>query len=205
MVLYSSWTHGSSALLERVGSPNATGKDSVYKAFEGDTGDIVDLGQWSSAACLRMGWGARFVVIDTGSADNPQSGSFWCRYAIPTPVIEAGQRIKADKVLINYETKNPQNINIDAITVWDGNKRIFVDDNIHHALSTQGDDEYDGGISGYTTNAQASFNLSRLLSRNIVDRDVFFGLCVSIRIRAIQAKDDYLEIRSVGVDFDLPR
>lgn len=204
MVLYSSWTHGSSALLERVGSPDAIDKYSVSDAFKGDFGDIVDLGLYSSVACLRMGWGSRFVVVDTGLSDYPRSGSFWCRYAIPTPVIEAGKRIKADKVLINYETQNPQKLNIEAVTVWDGNKRIFVEDNIHSIASTKGDDEYDGGISKRTTNSQASFDLSRLFSRNIIDRDVYFGLAVSIKIRAQDAKDNYLEIRSVGVDFDLP-
>lgn len=205
MVLYASWTHGNNALLERVGAPKVKGKDSVHSVFMGDYGDIVDLGQFSSVACLRMGWGARFVVYDTGSADNPQSGSFWCHYAIPTPVIEAGARAKADTVLINYETNKPRNINIDAVHVWDGNKRILAADNLQLINTTKGDDEYDGGISGQTANSSTAINLSRLFRRNIVDRDVFFGIGVSILIRADQAKDDYIEIRSVGIDFDLPR
>lgn len=204
MVLYASWTHGNSALLERAGAPKVRGKNTVYSVFRDDFGDIIDLGNYAGVACLRMGWGARFVVYDTGSGDNPQSGRFWCHYAIPTPVIEAGSRAKANTVLINYETNKTRNINIDSVHVWDGNKRILSVDNLNLINTTKGDDEFDGGISRETTNSSASVDLKRLFRRNIIDRDVFFGVGVSILIRAEQAKDDYLEIRSVGIDFDLP-
>ena len=46
---------------------------------------------------------------------------------------------------------------------------------------------------------------SRLFKRNIPNCPVFFGLGVSMLIRANQAKDDFLEIRGVGVDFQLPQ
>lgn len=205
MVLYASWTHGNSVLLERRGAPSASSKGTVNSVFRGDPGDIIDLGGHAGAACLRMGWGARFVIYDTGDENRPKSGSFWCHYAIPTPVIEAGSRAKADTVLINYETNNPRNINIDAVHVWDGNKRIFAADGLNFINSTEGDDEFDGGISGQSFSPGTSVNLSRLFRRNIVDRDVFFGLGVSILIRANDARDTFLEIRSVGIDFDLPR
>ncbi|NEP02277.1 MAG: hypothetical protein F6K58_27200 [Symploca sp. SIO2E9] len=205
MVLYASWVHGNSVLLERVGAPSARGKSTVNAAFRGDPGDIIDLGSAASAACLRLGWAARFVIYDSGSENNPKSGSFWCHYAIPTPVIEAGARAEVDKVLINYETNNPRNINLQAVHVWDGNKRIFAVDNLNFINGTTGDDEFDGGISGQTTNANITPNLSRLFVRNIQNRPVFFGLGVSILIRANRAKDDFLEIRGVGIDFQLPR
>lgn len=205
MVLYSSWVHGHSVLLERVGAPRATGKSTVNEVFRGDPGDIIDLGPASSAACLRIGWAARFVIYDSGSDNNPKSGDFWCHYAIPTPVVEAGARAEADSVLINYETNSPRSINIEAVHVWDGNKRIFAVNNLNFINSTTGDDEFDGGISGVTTNANTTPNLSRLFRRNIPNRPVFFGLGVSILIRANQAKDDFLEIRGVGVDFQLPQ
>lgn len=205
MVLHTSWVHGNSAYLERSGSPSVSSKSSIKAAFQGEAGDIVYLGGAASVACVRLGWGARFVVYDSGSENRTKSGSFWCHYAIPTPVIESGSRAQVDRVLVNYETNNPRNINIEAVHVWDGNKRIDAVDRLGFINSTSGDDEFDGGISGQTANADITPNLSRLFSRNIQNRDVFFGLGVSIFIRANEAKDNFLEIRGVGIDFQLPR
>ena len=198
MTLYASWVHGNSVLLERVGAPNAKGKSSVKAAFRGDAGDIVDLGHNGGAACLRIGWAARFVIYDSGAKDYAKSGEFWGHYAIPTPVIEAGKRAEADTVLINYESTDINEISISAVHVWDGNKRIFADDSL-----TISADDFNGGISGYTTNANATPNVSKLFRGNIRRRRIYFGIDVSLLIRANEAKNSYLEIRGVGIDFQI--
>lgn len=200
MVLYSSWVHGNSALLERNGSPGVKGKSSILSSFRGETGDIVYLGGEGSAACVRMGWGSRFVVFDSGSENYEKSGSFWCHFAIPTPVIEEGSRAQADTVLINYESSDRQALNISAVTVWDGNRRIFADENPIIA-----GDDFDGGIPNQTSNSGIRPNLSRLWRGNISRQPIYFGVQVSLQIRAQRARDDILEVRSVGVDFQLPR
>jgi hypothetical protein len=199
MSLYASWVHGHSVLLERRGSPNAKSKASVLSSFGGDPGDIVDLGANATAACLRIGWGARFVIYDSGTTNVEKSGQFWCHYAIPTPVIVAGTRAEADTVLINYESSDINALSIAAVHVWDGNKRIFADD----SPPISGDD-FNGGISGFTKNADVTPNLSRLWKGDIRRRPIFFGVGVSLLIRAHHAKDDFLEIRSVGIDFQVP-
>lgn len=201
-MLYASWVHGHSVQLERPGSPKVTGKNSVKSAFRTLSldGDIIDLGGYAAVACLRIGWAARFVVFDSGSRNKEKSGTFWCHYAIPTPVIEADARAEAERVLINYESSDINALSICAVHVWDGNKRIFADDS-----PIMSADDFDGGIPGKTTNASVTPNVSRLLRGDLGRRQVFFGLGVSIKIRAQRAKNDILEIRSVGVDFQLPR
>lgn len=198
MSLHASWVHGNSVLLERPGSPGVTGKASVHAAFDGDPGDIIDLDGYAGAACLRIGWGARFVIFDTGSKNYEKSGSFWCHYAIPTPVIEDGHRAHADTVLINYESRDIQEISIAAVHVWDGNRRIFADNS-----PIQSPNDFNGGIAGQTSNSSVSPNLSKLWRGNIRLQPIYFGLGVSLLIRAQRAKDTFLEIRSVGVDFQI--
>ena len=197
MSLYASWVHGNSVLLERVGAPSVRGKSSVKSAFRGDPGDIVDLPGHAAAACLRIGWAARFVVYDSGSENQTKTGSFWCHYAIPTPVIEAGSRAQADTVLINYESSNINALSVSRIHVWDGNRRIFADDS--PKLSA---DDYDGGIPGHIFSGGTP-NVSRLFKGNIRRQRIFFGVSVSLLIRAQSAKDDILEIRGVGIDFQV--
>ena len=203
MTLYASWVHGNSFLLERVGASRALDRSSVRDAFLGSTGDIidgdiVDFGAYGGAACLRIGWAARFVIFDTGNGNLRKSGSFWCHYAIPTPVIEAGKRAEADTVLINYESTDISQISISAVHVWDGNKRIFVDDS-----PTRDADDFNGGISRYTTNAGVTPNGSKLFRGNIRRRPIYFGIGVSLRIRAHAAINNNLEIRGVGIDFQI--
>jgi hypothetical protein len=202
MTLYASWVHGNSVLLERVGALNARSKSSVKDAFRGSTGDIidgdiVDFGGYGGAACLRIGWAARFVIFDTGNGNLRKSGSFWCHYAIPTPVIEAGKRAEADAVLINYESTDISQISISAVHVWDGNKRIFAD-NSPPSLA----DDFNGGIAGYTTNPDVTSNAKKLFRGNI-RRPIYFGIGVSLRIRAHAAINNNLEIRGVGIDFQI--
>jgi len=64
-------------------------------------------------------------------------------------------------------------------------------------------DDFNGGIPGYSTNAGITPNLNKLWRGNIQKRPIYFGLCVSLLIKAQSAKDDYLEIRSVGIDFQI--
>lgn len=113
-------------------------------------------------------------------------------------MLEAGRRAEADTVLVNYESTNINALSISAIHVWDGNKRIFADDN-----PTISGDDYNGGISGSTVNAGITPNTNRLWRGNIQRRPIYFGVGVSLLIKAQSAKNVWLEIRSVGIDFQI--
>ncbi|WP_046755682.1 hypothetical protein [Kordia jejudonensis] len=197
MALHRSYVHGNSVYLEHTGSPGARSKDTVLDTFDGDYGDLIDLGGHGGAACLRLGWGSRFVIFDTGRANNAKSGHFWCHFAIPTPAFEDGFRATARRVLINYESEDIQEISIAAVHVWDGNRRIFADNSPERSR-----DDYNGGIPRHTTNANARANTNAIWRKDI-NRSINFGVSVSILIRAQRAKDSFLEIRSVGIDFDM--
>jgi len=199
-MLYASWVHGNSVQLQRPGSASVTGKNGVISVFKDrrQDGDILYLDHCAGVACLRIGWAARFVVFDTGKKDKEKNGTFWVHYAIPTPVIISNVRVKAETVLINYESSNISALSIRAVHVWDGNKRIFADNS-----PTISADDFNGGISNYTTNATVTPNLSRLWRGSLGNREVFFGIGVSIKIRAQGAKNDKFDIRSVGVDFQV--
>lgn len=199
MSLYASWVHGNSVLLERHNAPAAKDKSGVLSSFLRSDGDLVRHPNRLGVACLRIGWAARFVVWDLKTfRDTPRSGSFWCHYAVPTPVLEAGRRAKADLVLINYESSDINALSLAAVHVWDGNRRIFADD----SPVISGDD-FNGGISGHTNSAGATPDLDQLWRGDIGSRPIYFGVSVSLSIRAQEAKDDYLEIRGVGVDFQI--
>jgi len=198
MSLYASWVHGNQVQLERRYAAEAKSKSTVEDAFSKSNGDLVYLGGWGRAACLRLGWAARFVVYDCGRKNYQKSGRFWCHFAIPTPVIEAGKRAEADTVLVNYESSDINALSINAVHVWDGNRRIFADNSLMISA-----DDFNGGIAGYTTNAGTTPNPEKLWRGDITRRSIYYGICVSLRIKAQQAKDDFLEIRSVGVDFQI--
>lgn len=204
MSLHASWVHGSAVQLERPGAPSTTGgMSTVRRAFAhtGDgwfTGDILDLGGYAGIACLRIGWAARFVAYDHGTADWPKSGYFWCHYPVPTPVIQAGSRARAQRVLINYSTTHLQALAPAAIHVWDGNRRIFADNSPEVSA-----DDFNGGIAEHTTHPGTRVATGDLWPGDLGNREVFFGLAVSIRIHAHRAREAYLEIRSVGIDFDI--
>lgn len=198
MSLHSSWVHGNSAFLEHPGSNSATNQRTVREAFNDKYGDLVLLGHSGGAACLRMGWGARFVILDVGRRNYGKSGEFWVHYAISTPVVEDGHRAQADTVLVNYESTDIQQIKICEATVWDGNRRIFADHSV-----TPSANGYDGGIAGRTSNSGTRPNTAKLWRGNIRRQDIFFGLQVSLKIQAHHARDNYLEIRGVGIEFQI--
>jgi len=210
MPLHASWIHGTAVTLERPHSPSAGSKSAIRESFapshaghEWFDGDIVDLGGYAAVACLRMGWGARFVVFDHGDENNPKSGDFYCHYPIPTPVIEAGSRARARTVLIDYCSTDIHQLAPLAIGVWDGNRHIFrKPDGPDDDLDVSGD-AFDGGIPEPTDFREARPDLRRLWRGDLGAREVFFGLVVSILIHAHQARDAYLEIRGVGIDFDI--
>lgn len=194
MVQVRMWTHGHSVGLERVGAPGATGKDSVLKRFAGSVGDVVDLGGHGSAACLRIGWAARIVVYDNGTKNLPKSGEFWCHFAVPTPVF--GLTASVVEVLGNWESSDSGRLFVDRVHVWDGNRRIFADDAVPPA------GRHNGGISGHTTDP--SRRPSTLWYHAVIGKEVMHGIGVALRVRAFNARDNLLELRGVGIQFDLP-
>lgn len=195
---YESWVHGSSVLLERVGSPGAIDKASALSCYGGHYGDLLGTGDMGGAACFRIGWAARFVMLDLGNGNAPKSGSFWVHYAVPTFPIHSDTRSKAKRVFINYEVPRPSTISelsIGSVHVWDGNRNILRADGVPRSA-----DGFNGGISGTGTSAETG-KKDRLLTVN-VNQDVFFGVGVSLHIEANTAKDGFLEIRGVGVEFE---
>jgi hypothetical protein len=178
--------------LERYTAPE---KDKIVGKFKEYDGDIVYLGGAGCVACMRVGWAARFTVYDCGTKNLPKSGSFWCHYAIPTPVIESGRRARAATLLIDYEASNNTRFGIRKIHVWDGNTRIAAND--HPATANS---EHNGGIPGNRAGGPPP-NTDRLLRLNLGRKEVYFGIGVSIQIAAQRSIGDILDIRSVGVDF----
>lgn len=198
MGLYASWVHGNAALLERIGAPGVKTKSTVESAFHRSNGDLVYLGGSGRAACVRIGWAARFIVYDCGTKNYTKSGSFWVHYAIPTPVVEAGKRAQADTVLVNYESSDINALSIVSVHVWDGNKRIFADNSLTVSAT-----DFNGGIPNHTNTASKVPDIGKLWTGNITKRNIYFGVSVSLNIKAHEAKNDYLEIRGVGIDFQI--
>lgn len=192
MSLYSSWVHGNSVQLERRGAVEAKSKATVDEAFDRSNGDLVSLGGNGTVACLRIGWAARFVVYDCGFKNEAKSGQFWCHYAIPTPVIIDGKRAEADTVLINYESSNINALSPGAIVVRDGDIVIFKD-----FSPTVSANDFNGGSGSLVRDTK------KLWRGDLQNRPVHYGLCVSLEIKAQSAKNDYLEIRGVGIDFQI--
>lgn len=207
MSVYDSWVHGHSVLLERVGSPSVTNKASVKRALKNqgvdvnETGDIIHLGAHGAVACFRVGWASRFVVFDSGSKDKPKSGSFWCHFAIPTQIVPGLEPTQARQLFVNYETSNTRTLNIKRAHVWDGNRRIFADNQfVAPRLGSN------AGISGRTTsrNRIPIKVPTRLYTRTLVPTPIFFGVGISLLITAQAAKGHFLEIRGLGLRFEYP-
>lgn len=205
MGVHSSWIHGNAVLLERNFSPDAKSDRTIRRSFAPTTdgwfeGDVIDLGEYGGVACLRMGWTARFVVFDHGDKDYPKSGWFWCHYAIPTPALVDGREVRARELSVNCATSDFQKIAMTEIHVWDGNRRIFVESMGEASVTNRGND---GGIEDNTTDRGRTPNTDRLLKRPLGNERVFFGVLVSILVKANQAKNERLEIRGVGIDFEV--
>jgi hypothetical protein len=185
--------HGHSVVLERVGAPDATGKKSVHEIFAGNAGDIIDLRTGhASAACLRIGRAARFVVFDNGTKNQPKSGAFWCHLAVPTPsqvayvsneegVFATG--FKPVNITGDWESNNPLTLFIDAVHVWHGGlRRVHRDDSVPRG-------------NGTATRYFKPFVNAPLVTQ---------GLGASFRVRAVNARDNWLELRSVAIAFEGP-
>lgn len=195
---FQSWAHGNSVLLERVSSPSAVNKSTALAAYGGDhhSGDLLSLGSGGAAACFRIGWAARFVVIDVGGGDAPRSGFFWVHYAIPVPIHAGSFRTRAMRVLVNYGTSFIGELSVASVHVWDGNRRIFAADGVAGS-----GDAFDGGIPGARFAPTPEPDMSQLLQLPIMNGiPVFFGLGVSLGIRATNAHNAYLEIRGAGIE-----
>jgi hypothetical protein len=147
-------------------------------------------------ACLRIGWAARFVAFDGGSTNNPKSGEVWCHYSIPTPEVRStSQRPFIRQVKGNWESSDTPRLFIAAVHVWDGNRRILADNNV-------GTGPFNGGISGVTTNVGASVD-ENLVYKREVNVAINFGVGVSLLVRAREARDDFLEIRGVALEYKI--
>lgn len=197
MSRYSSWVHGNSALLERVGAADAVSQSTVDDAFDDREGDIVAIDDFAGAACLRMGRAARIVIYDTGSDNKRKSGLFWVHYAIPTPVVVRSHRAEVEALLVNYESTDIAQVSINGYQLWDGNRLIYEDESPPVSA-----DDFNGGIPGFAEGGAAP-NTDRLYRATFPLQPIYFGLGVSLRIRAQQAQDSYLEIRGVGVELQV--
>lgn len=192
---YQSWVHGNSVLLERLGSPNATNKASALGTYGGHVGDLLGTGDMGGAACFRIGWAARFVMVDLGNGNANKSANFWVHYAVPTPAVQSDVQTLARNVMVNYESRNISEISIASLHVWDGNRRIFADDSVKRS-----GDGYDGNLPKQDYSRSIP-DMNQLLTANLGDQPIFFGLSVSLLISANTARDEFLEIRGVGVEF----
>ncbi len=201
MSLHKSYIHGNSVTLEYPHSDQVTGKRAANLRSSSHSQDTISFSGYARLACFRLRWGARFVFYDSGTENKPKSGSIWCHYAIPTPVIEEGSRARIRRVEINFESTLMSEINIGAVEVWDGNRLIFEEPN----PDLSGDRiNVNGGITGSTRNFRnVPEEENVLIIDDIPDQFIFFGLSVSIKIDAINAKENFLEIRGVGADFEI--
>jgi hypothetical protein len=202
MSTHESWVHGTAVLLERNRSPEVVSDGTVKQAFaptgEGwFTGDIIDIGGYGAVACMRIGWAARFLAYDFGDEDRGKDGTFWCHYSVPVPAKVAGARSRAEKVMLNYETTDFQAIAPVELHVWDGNRRIFAD-----SMPEAANDAFNGGIEERTANSGQRPDAGRLLERPLHKSEIFFGVLVSIRIGVNDSRNEQLEIRGVGIEFE---
>jgi hypothetical protein len=172
--LFASWVHGHNLVLERaVFTPGKAQVNAAFGRREWD-GDLRDFGNSGAIAVSRLGWGARLVVFDYSSANNRKSGQVWCHYAVPTPVIVGGRRARLRQVLVRHTTPNPQQLAIIAVHVWDGDTRVFTRDGI---------------VSPNPFVAP------------LPDREVLWGMGVSLLVNANNARNVMLDVHAVGIDF----
>ena len=103
-------------------------------------------------------------------------------YCLPAPVFN-NNSAQARTVLINYQSSDTDSIAIEKVHVYDGNKIIFEHDSPLLEPDTSVDDP------------------NRVWKGDIDPQPISFGLGVSILIKATEVENDFLEIRSVGIDF----
>lgn len=173
MAIQRLWIHGNAGLLERRNAPRANTKDEVEHAFERFDGDLVNLGNFATAAFLRIGFEGRVVIYDHGSANNAKSGGFWMHYALPT-IATADARVR--QIYVRYHTADYQKIAIRHIHLWDGNReRLYVDNDVDENMR-------------YAANVNKRYQ---------------GALSVSLFVSANHAKNDILSIYEVGVEVDV--
>jgi hypothetical protein len=177
--LFASWVHGTAGQPERGFNVSRAGILAGFKDRYSD-GDIVDLGDWAGLAISRLGIAARFAVFDIGVGDLPKSGGAWIHYPIPTPVIVEGKRARFVKLLIRHETPSPMHMAIVSVYVHDGETRVLTVDNV----VPNSPDPLVLDIPG--------------------NREVLWGVVVSVRINANNSKNNFMDINAVGVDFMIP-
>jgi len=84
-----------------------------HAAWIHGTSVLLESGSWSA---LRQGF---FTTVRPSN----ESTSGWVHFAIPTPVIVDGQRLKAQSAMIRFSTGSQASIG--AFHVYDGEKKIL--------------------------------------------------------------------------------
>ncbi|MGH9765904.1 MAG: DUF6623 family protein, partial [Blastocatellia bacterium] len=106
-----------------------------------------------------------------------QPNSFnWFHFAIPTPVIVDGRRLRLDSVMLIFHTD--ADVAVTNVHVWDGDSRLQA---------------YDGlSLSG-------AHPFERF---DVLDRSVRWGICVSVGVRFVGASQPHrIAFVSAGGDF----
>ena len=79
----------------------------------------------------------------------------WVQFAIPTPVVAAGQKLRVSSAMVSFKTEHAH---IRRIHVWDGNKKIASHDDLW----------LEGGMQVKTVPVTAL--------------DLRHGICISVRV-----------------------
>ena len=199
MTEFTSWVHGSEGQLEMRSGPEMVDRSTVEATFDHSNADCVLLGgdENGVAACIRLGWAARFVVFDRSGESASKSGHFWCHYAIPTVTwIDSEPSMKAASVHVNYQSTDLDSLKVTAIHMWDGNRRILRDEDVGYLADPK---------IGHTVDPEAQDAPGGYAHCHFKAREVHYGVCVSVYVRATRAHNDYIEIASVGVGFESSR
>jgi len=162
------WTHGNSVELE--------------SGWEGTKKDSKSAVQYSHDLQTRFHLyktkgRSEIFIKDTTNLFHPRSGSVWCHFSIPTPTYFQSKKVRVRKILLNFETNEPQ-IFLTDVLIYDGNKKIgeFKD------------------LKLYDKHPLRVFDV-------IDTPELTYGLGVSLRVKAIDAREtDYIRFYSVGAD-----
>ena len=148
--------------------------------YGGMPGTTVALEGEAAGTMIPTSGGGQFIIWDRGAKDSDKNGEFWVHYAIPTPLIAAGNRAKAGVCLVCCMSTDIK-MHIGQVEVWDGNKRIFSQANIQL----------------WGPEKKHRFNIPNSPFINT-------ALCISLQIKGEQANaTTILEINGVGIDFYL--